>query len=182
MSIDEIFSAIATHMVQGTMTHEQLMNSYLFLGLNGYAACHEYHYISESKGYAEFCKYVATRHGKLISLNEVKDPGIIPESWKTSVRDDVDISVRAQAMKAALSEWIDWELDTVKLYSEMYKELMAINEVGSADFLNEYILDAEKEYIFAKNEMIKKTAMDFDITSIIEEQDAYERKFTKKMK
>ena len=50
MSIDEIFSKMSEHMVKGMMVHEQLMNSYLYLGLKGYAACHEYHYLEETKG------------------------------------------------------------------------------------------------------------------------------------
>ena len=57
MELYDIFSAIASHMIKGMMVHEQLMNSYQFLGLAGYATCHEYHYISESKGYADLCKY-----------------------------------------------------------------------------------------------------------------------------
>lgn len=36
MTVDEIFSQIAGHMVEGLMTHAQLADYYNFLGLRGY--------------------------------------------------------------------------------------------------------------------------------------------------
>ena len=36
MTIDEIFSLMAEHMVEGLMTHAQLADFYNFLGLKGY--------------------------------------------------------------------------------------------------------------------------------------------------
>ena len=56
MTIEQVFSRLATRMIGGMMFHEQLMNAYLFMGLPGYAKCHEYHYISETNECFISCK------------------------------------------------------------------------------------------------------------------------------
>ena len=44
MTIEEIYSGIAQHMVIGMMIHEHYANYYYFLNLDGYKTCHEYHF------------------------------------------------------------------------------------------------------------------------------------------
>lgn len=48
MTVEEIFSKISAHMIEGMMFHEQMCNYYDFLGLHGYKRCHEYHYLCET--------------------------------------------------------------------------------------------------------------------------------------
>ena len=180
--VDEIFTKMSSHMIQGMMLHEQLMNCYEFLGLHGYSACHKYHYLSETIGYTHLCNYSINHFGKLIQNERITDPEIIPSSWLSSVRDDVDEATRKQAMIAGLDEWIEWESSTVELYSSCHNELWENKKIAAAEFVKSYILDAEEELTFAKNEKIKKSAMDFDIVSIIEEQDAWHKLYSKKAK
>lgn len=182
MTIDEIFSKLSSHMIQGMMTHEQLMNSYEFLGLPGYAACHEYHYLSETKGYIRLTQYKIKHFGTLIQNERVTDPEIIPATWIQGVREAVDPATRKKALSAAIDTWIDWEEETKALYNQCYLELMNHSDMAAADFILSYINDVEKEIVFAKEERLKKTAMDFDIVSILEEQDSWEKKFRKKIK
>ena len=184
MSIDEIFSKMSAHMVKGMMVHEQLMNSYLFLGLKGYAACHEYHYLEETKGHLELLKYCTDHYSSLIkeTFDRSDVPEIIPTSWFNFTQDTVDSNTRKQAMKAALDEWITWEQETKSLYEDIYAELLSKNEIPFAEFVKSYILDVEEEIVYAKNEKLAKSSMDFDIVSILEEQEEYERSFKKKIR
>ena len=140
MSIDEIFSSLSSHMIKGIMLHEQLMNSYLFLGLYGYAKCHEYHYLSETKGSILLKRFVIDHYGILIKQENFSIPDIIPASWLTIHREDVDRSTRYQAMTAALNTWISWEEETRDLYETAYKELLSKNDVPAAEFIKDYIL------------------------------------------
>lgn len=182
MTIDEIFSKLSSHMIQGMMTHEQLMNCYEFLGLSGYAACHEYHYLSETKGYIKLCRYKVKHFGTLIQNKKVTDPEIIPTSWLEASRDLTDFQTRKKAMSAAIDTWIDWEEQTKRLYNDCYKAFYELNEMAAADLVLSYINSVEEEIVFAKEERLKKIAMDFDIVSILEEQDSWEKKFKKKIK
>jgi len=91
MTASEIFSKIASHIIEGIMVHEQLMNSYLFMGLSGYAACHEYHYLSESVGYSALCEYVVNHFDMLVIDDDVpSNPGLIPNSWMNVKRTSVN--------------------------------------------------------------------------------------------
>lgn len=182
MTIDEIFSVMASHMIQGIMTHEQLMNSYAFLGLEGYAKCHEYHYISETRSYIKFCRYKNRHFSSLISPGSLITPEVIPKSWYGKVRESVDDKTRAEAIIAALNEWINWEESTVSLYKKCYSEAFTLGDIPTAKFIESYILDAEEELSFARNEMLLKSSMKFDIVSILEEQHTWKKKYKKKLK
>lgn len=164
------------------MVHEQLMNSYLFLSLHGYATCHEYHYLSETRGYIRLCKYVSDHFDVIIQSGRPSDPGVIPESWKSSEKTNANQKIRREAMESALRHWIDWETDTVKLYTTLYNSLLDLAEVPASEFVKEYIMDAEEEIVYAKDELHKKTAIDFDIVSILEEQPAFTKEFKKKIR
>ena len=183
MTVVENFSRIATHMVKGMMTHEQLMNAYLFIGLPGYAACHKYHYLSETESYISLCEYAANHFDTIIStIQPIHDiPDIIPKSWFVSTRDQVDSKTRIQAIEEGFNEWLRWENVTKQLYSDTYFSLSSI-DIPASEFVKKLILDVEEEIVYAKNELLAKRSIGFDIVSIMEEQDKIERSFKKKIK
>ena len=182
MTASEIFSRIASHIIEGIMVHEQLMNSYLFMGLPGYATCHEYHYLSESIGYSAFCEYVVDHFDVLIvGDNAPQNPGLIPNSWMNAKRTSVNQQIRHEALEAAFNEWLKWEEETITLYSDMYKELIKLNLIPASEFIKKYIMDAEEEAVYARDELISKEAMNYDIVSIVEEQKNIKKQFKKKI-
>lgn len=181
MTVDEVFEALASRMITGMMVHEQLMNSFRLLGLEGYAKCHEYHYISETKGYIRLTNYKVEHFGSLIKQGPVPIPDVIPDSWFGFNRDEVDRGTRQQAIAAAFDEWIIWETGSKELYSVAFDELMSQSEIAAAEFIKEYILDVEEELVYAKTEKIHKASMDYDMTSIVEEQKQSVKFFEKKI-
>lgn len=183
MTVVEIFSRIGTQLVKGMMVHSQLMNAYLFLGLDGYAACHEYHYLSESNSYIQVCKYATDHFGMLVNVdNSIQDiPDIIPQSWFANDREKVDTKTRLQAMEEALTTWIEWEENAKKLYEDLYLELEK-KDVPAAEYVKEMIVDVEEEIVYARKERLVKRSMAFDIVSIMEEQKECERSFKKKIR
>ena len=182
MTLDEIFSELSGHMIQGMMVHEQLMVRYWFLNLPGYAKCHEYHYLSESLGHNRFLEFVTNRYDFLTSPGIPRDPGLIPKKLYEIRRQDVSMNQRVESIISCLNEWIMWENETLILYKSAYSHLIAANEIDAADFVNSYVKDVSEELIYAKNEQIAKESMNYDMPTIIEEQDAYEKRFTKKLR
>lgn len=183
MSVVENFARMASHMVEGMMVHEQLMNAYLFIGLKGYAACHKYHYLEETKGYISLCEYSVEHFDRMITANiDPKNlPEIIPNSWKQNNKYNIDAKTRLQAVEAALEEWIDWEEKTKAFYESIFDETIK-EDVAASELVKSYILDVEEEIVYAKNELLAKRAMEFDMPSILEEQEKYERSFKKKIR
>ena len=182
MESKTLFDELASHMLQGIMTHEQLMNCYLFLGLEGYAKCHEYHYLDETKGLIELTKFYCDTHRSIPKTVTIINPGLIPESWYESTKEDVDIKTRTEAIVAAFDEWVNWERSTKEFYDSSYKSLLSINDIESAIFLSGYIKDVNEELAYAMNERVSKLAIKFDMVSIMEEQDSLVKTFTKKIK
>ena len=186
MSVVDNFSRIGTRMIEGMMFHEELMKTYYFLGLKGYSACHKYHYLSESDEYLKLTEFVIDNYDCMLSLSlsETSTPDIAPVSWLTSdgrVRQSIQIGTRQQAIISAFDKWISWEESTKKLYEEEYFSVMN-NDTVASEYIKELVSEIQNEINYAKNERLMKRAMDFDIVSILEEQDKYERTFNKMIK
>lgn len=182
MSILDIFTEMSAHMLEGIMFHESFMKAYMFLNLPGYAACHEYHYLSETAGHIRLNKYVSNHLNSLIMPIPDSTKQVIPSSWKGSSRSDISSQVRLEAIKSAFHEWVIWEEDTVRFYERLYREALEISEIPASEFIKSYILDAEEEIAYARNDLISKEAIDFDIVSIFEEQKFLEGKFRKRIR
>ena len=182
MELKEIYSKISEHMIKGLMIHEQMANYYDFLGLGGYKRCHEYHYLQETCNHRALNRYFINHHNMLIPETRFDTQQVIPESWYTHVRQDVDTATKKNAVKAGLEKWVQWEKDTKKLYDDMFKELMNIGEVASAMFIKCFICDVDKELKKAERYHLNKEAIGYDIVSIISEQKHKHDKYDKKMK
>lgn len=170
MTVEEIYSKVATHMVRGLMVHEQLMNCYMFLGLSGYAKLHKKQYLSETKGYIKLCMYFSEHYRGIIKLGDPGTPDIIPASWYSNKKDGMDLETRVKCIRAAFDEWVDWETETLRVYEKAYQDLLSLGEVSSSEFIRDYVKDVDRELIWASEERLKKYAIGFDIVSIVEEQ------------
>ena len=182
MTIDEIYAEISAHMIKGMMAHEQFANYYDFLGLDGYRCCHEYHFFEESRAFRELSCYFINHHNMLIPYKPVEDPKIIPQAWYAHVREDVDTNTLKNGIKNGMMKWVEWERDTKYLYERMYKELIEINEVASAMKIKELISDVDFELKEATKIYLNKEAIGYDLVSIVEEQDAWNKKYKNKMR
>ena len=120
MTIEEIFNKMASHMIEGIMYHDEFAKAYDFLSLYGFAACHDYHHFSEEACYRALSTYYATHYFKLIKLNEIPQPKVIPDGWFNYKTQDVDTGTKRSAVKELMTKWINWEIKTKKLYEELY--------------------------------------------------------------
>lgn len=181
MTIEEIYSNINEHMINGLMLHDQLANYYDFLGLGGYKRCHEYHYFKENMAYRSLNRYFINHHNKLIPEAKFDNISIIPNSWYEHVREDVDISTKKNGVKMGLEKWVEWERKTKKLYEQMYKEAMEIGEVASAHKIMCLVKDVDCELKKAERYWLNKESIGYDMTAIVEEQNKKHDKYKKKM-
>ena len=179
MTVEEVFSKVSAHMIKGLMIHEQMANYYAFLGLNGYSACHEHHYVEESNAYRKLCKYFIQIHNKLVPYSDVDNPSLIPDSWYNHLRQDVDMATKRNAVKNGLSTWIDWEKETKSMYEEMYKNLIEMREIEDANFLLCLIKDVSEELKTAEQYLLNKEAINYDMVEIVHEQKSMHRHYEK---
>ncbi len=179
MSVQEIFTTLASHMVEGMMLHEQLLECYLFLGFYGNSKCHEYRYLDETLNYIRLTSYAIDHQGFIITSGIPSDPKIIPENWMGKDKFDVTYDVRHKAIKVAAETWVKWERDTKALYEASYQNLMTLGEVAASDFINSFIEDVDEELKIAEKDLLKNLSMDFDLPTIADSQDKLYKKYSK---
>lgn len=167
MTVEEIFSKLASHMVEGIMIHDDMANAYDFLGLCGFAKCHDYHHLEETKNYRCLSHYFSTHYHKLLKLEQLDQPKIIPETWHKYSTPDVDTNTKRNAVKDLMNKWVTWERDTKKLYQEMRQELCAIGEVAAALKIDCFICDVDEELVWAEKKWMKLETLGYDIGTIL---------------
>lgn len=181
-TVEGIFKELASHMVEGLMIHEQLMNCYVFLGLEGYAECHKYRYLDETKNYISLSRYYADHHRSLINVGKINPPDIIPASWFGNAKESMDDDTRKKAIRAALNEWVNWETSSKALYEKSYSDLISIGEAASAIFVEKIVKDVDKELADAMEEKLHKEMIRYDMVSIMEEQQSLKKFYKKQIK
>ena len=181
MTVDEIFNKLASHMVEGIMFHDEMASAYEYLSLFGLSKCHTSHSIEEKKGFKYLSYYYSTHYFKLLKPEEITGPKLIPDSWYKYTTQVVDAGTKRNAIKEFMEKWIKWEQDTKKLYQEMRQELYNIGEVAAASFIDAYIEDVTKELCHAQKKLVRFETIGYDIIKIIEWQDEWEKKYTKKL-
>lgn len=177
MTVEEIFNKLASHMVEGIMYHDDMAKAYDFLALSGFARCHDYHHICETKSYRKLSHYYATHFHKLLKLEQLKQPQIVPDSWYKYKTTDVDIATKRSAVKELMEKWVAWETETKTLYQAMRQELCAIGEVAAALYLECLICDVDEELVWAQKKQIKFETLGYDIGAIIQCSDALHKKY-----
>lgn len=181
MTIEEIYSKISAHMIEGMMTHEGLANYYDFLGLHGFKRVSEYYYIGETINHRRLNRYFINHHGKLIPEERVDNPVVIPESWYKYRREDVDTQTKRNAVKAGIERWVTWERETKTFLEEMCNQLYSIDAVADSIYIKSFICDVDKELKKAERCWIKMLSCNYDIIYILDLQDELHEKYKKKM-
>lgn len=181
MTLEEIFSELAAHAIEGMMIHDQMATYYCFLSLKGYSKCHEYHYWNESDEYFKIKKHYFKYHNKLIPEKKIDNPDLIPKSWYQYNREDVDISTKRNAVKTGFEKWINWEERTKDLYKHLYEELIELKEYNDAHLLEKLIYDVEDELAHARKYYIHLKTCDYSMDSILNQQYWKHEKYKEKI-
>ena len=182
MTVEEVFSRVGKHMIEGVMIHSQLADYYNFLGLKGYAKCHEYHFISENYNFRKLSLYYIKHFNKLLPELPNDNPNVIPSAWFKYLRQDVDANTRKTAIQGGIEKWVNWEYNTKMFYQNMYNELINLHEIAAAAELKKYISDVDYELAYAQQKHLEDKAIDYDIFDIIAKQEDIYKKYTKKIK
>lgn len=181
MTVEEVFKKLSHQMLSGIMLHSDMVDYYRFISLDGYAKCHEYRLMEESKEYRKLHKFYLNQYDKLIPEGEVSKGSEIPREWYSHVRQDVDESTIRSAVKDGLTKWITHEEETMRVYSDMSKELREMGCVKSALYVEQLVCDVSKELKKAKKYQMRKHIMGYDVPSIVAEQHEKHEKYKRKI-
>ena len=182
MTVEEIFNKIISHMLEGLTYHDELARAFDFLGLYGYAKCHDYHHFEEAINYRELSHYYTTHFFKLIQFNEQPKHNLIPDIWYKYTSQAVDSNTLRNSIKSLMKSWCEWELSTKKLYQQMYNELTSLSEVAAAHKISKYLCDVDKELHNIQKEILELEAINYNLDIILPEQSTLRNKYKKAIK
>lgn len=182
MNLQEIFSEIINHMLEGMMVHEQLANYFDFLALEGYKYCHDYHYIEETLSHRKVQNYFIEHYNKLVSESQPNIIQVIPPEWYNHIRQDVDMATLRESIQKGMLAWINWEKETKQLYEKSYNALLSINEVAGAERIKELVIDVSEELVEADKLYLEILHTNFDLSVIIPKQQEIKKKYAKRIK
>lgn len=181
MTVEEIFTKLAIHMAQGVSYHEEMAKAYDFLGLWGFAQCHTYHQFEEMHNYRRMYHYYATHYFKLIQLDNIEKTEIIPSTWYKYSSQAVDNGTKKSAVKELMTKWVEWERSTKKLYQEMWKELININEIDAARKVKNCIHEVSTELHDAEKWLIALETINYDLIEINDQSTDLKKEYKKKL-
>lgn len=182
MTVDEIFSEINNHMIEGIMLHDQLATYYGFLGLNGYKRCHKYHTEHEAKARRKLIEYFTAQYCRLLPEDKADDPRVIPDGWRGHVQKDVSSETKRRAVRDGFTHWHEWEKATKELYEKACKELFDIGEIAAAMCVSKLIKNVDGELKDLESEMLALVGLDYNLEYICERQHDLHEKYKRKMK
>lgn len=186
MPIEEICKLIAQKLLQGCMNHQEFANYYQFLGLQGYKLKHEYHFFEQMYHYRKFIQYYLQTENKIIpqfssqSLTS-SSFSIIPSNWYGYIRQDVDLNTRRNAVKSGLEKYIHWEDQVKSFLEEMYIECINQRYVSLSLEIQKYLCYVEQQIKEAERKHLEIKASDYDLPTIVSEQQQLVKKYTKKL-
>ena len=164
-------------MIEALMIHDELSTYFDFLGLRVFKCMHEYHYYKESIGYRNAQRYILSHYNRLLGYVKVDNPEVIPSSWENYSRQEVDTQTKQQAVKNAMEMWVKWERDTLKLYEQLYSELIANDDICAGLYVADLIKDVSEEVKAAELLHIELSTLKYDILAIAEMQDELHKKY-----
>lgn len=170
MTVEEIFSRMKAHALEGMVFHDEMVRYFDFLNLCGYRDCHKWHYDDETEGYRKLCEYYMNHFNRLLPTQPMERPDVIPPSWLGYTRQDVDTGTKASAVKTAIKRWVQWERETKDLYESMYAELLNENEIAAAKFVCGYVQNVDNELKEAEKVHINLETVGYDIGYILSNQ------------
>ena len=182
MTTEEIFSNLYSHMKKGTKIHSKISEAFGFLNLRGYQRCHEYHYYEEDHHCNYLYNFYLKNYCKLLPEKAFEEVKIYPVTWHKYSKQEVDTKTKREAIQMLIKKWIEWEQEAKELFEVSYKQLQELNEFYAANIINTFIIDTGAELIEAKEELINLESINYDLPTIIIEQDSLYKLYKKKIK
>lgn len=173
----EVFNETSKRLVKSLMFYSEMADYFDFLSLHGLKRVMEYYYMKTSCERRGVHRYSLNHLNKLIKESEVQSEKIIPDSWYSHVRNDVDRPTRKEYLVLAMQKWISNESEMKQFLEKQFKTLTDNSKIAEADKINEIILCVDNRLKLANRKMLEYKAVDYDSYYIIYDQKELHEKY-----
>lgn len=182
MNCREIFQFINARQIAALMFHDQMADTYDFLGLNGFKRLHEYQYFAESAEHRGLKRYFINHHNKLLESAKIPTKKVIPEDWTKYDRFDVTAQIRKQHIEKSFEMYENWESDTKEIYEYCAKCLFDLGRIADFEKVKELICDVDMELKCLDRLLIELKSVDFNNVYMETIQSELHERYDKKTK
>jgi hypothetical protein len=185
LTVSEIFERVHNHQCDGVCTHDDLVEYFGFLSLNGFREMQMYQLFSENAEKKHIQDYYMKHYNQFIKQKEESESdfdSVIPTDWLSHTRFDVDKSTKARGVKNAFELWKEWETESKAVYQKAYSDLTEIGEIAAAEKIKELVTGVDDELAMIDTYILSMRSIDYDMVEIYDMQDTIERYYRKKLK
>jgi len=175
MSI-QILEKLNNMLNTGLCFHDESNDLFNYLSLEGFAAWHEWQYITE-RLYQKKIKKLITSTYNIISKNSPQNDFNILSLIKNKNRKQLKPDDRYNIIKMSFIEYEKFERNNLMEYENMAKELSNNSDISLYAYVLEKIKDVENELAFLNDFILSHETMDWDFPQIISEQDTLKERY-----
>jgi len=151
--------------------HRELADVFWFLYLPGFALMHEYQLISENLIQRKLKRYISSTY-------HVFEPDRLPKSANITEplllgknRKNLKVEETWRITREVFRIYIDWEEATLKKYEQIAVDIFNNGDISVFNFISEIIKEVKQELVFITDLSIGLSAMDWDMPTIVDQQD-----------
>ena len=178
MECTEIFKHLASHSVKGLMIHDAMSQAFRFLGLEGFAMQQDRRFRDESEEYRAILKFWSEHYNRLLEREDPGDVSVIPSSWFSYTRQQVDEGTKKSAVRTLLHQWEEWEKSTKKLCEDMYAELLSNKSAVSAKKILYRLCSTDRELISLQKIILAGDSVGYSIDWIISKDEELKKEYS----
>lgn len=141
----DLWGKICSHQVTGLMYHFQFADMFYFLGLDNLGKKQECHYREESEALRENHRFVLKHHSKILTQRHAEGVELIPNTWARYTATDVDKGTRKSQVMSIFERWLNWEMQTKELYTDVHTQMMEQHAIVDACRVKDLILAVDEE-------------------------------------
>lgn len=181
-SAESVYAEVNARMIAALMFHNQMAEYFLFLGLCGYSAMHEYQYFSESLERENLRRKYIHRHGHLIPDVYEGKASAIPDNMMTANRMSIGKGTKQKAVEDCFNDYHAWESETKELYQEYSGKLREFGAVIDASCMERMAENVSCELERIENIVMDLIACSYDMGYIVDSQEKIKCEYERKLK
>lgn len=178
MSVPDVLGEVSDRLVQGLMFHNEQASLNRLLGFYGFAAMHEYQYLSDSicmRLVNDWC----VDHCGMIPQQGRQSASSVLDKWRGRDRDGIDRDMRRRALIESFEEYVAWERGTLSLYQRACDSFVRGGESFAYHLIETLVCEVGDELAEARRMWTELSATDWDMAYVMEQQRQLESDYRK---
>lgn len=162
--------------------HRELADTFWYIYLPGYAMMNEYQLLDEGFTQRRLKRYITSTYHIAVPDVLPSSANILDPLTKDKNRKKLKTDDNWQILKSAFQAYQTWEEATLEEYQKIAADILANGEVSVFNFVGDLIKDVKAELTFVTDTIIELSATDWDMPTIVAEQDTILERYEYKIR